>query len=116
MKTYDLVAACNEFKDFNGVCQFPATDLLGLHYGEDRLLIHAVAGACEANRQWGQHGDNSAAYGRLDAMLEYGVVDGNAVHAAIHRAQKIMQVVRQAEDHLRLVFSTRVNSDSGSCE
>jgi hypothetical protein len=91
MKTYDLVAACNGFHDRDGVCQFPAIDLLGLDHEVDKPLIAAVARAYEANRQWADRGDNSAACGALDAMLEFGVVDGDAVHAAIHRARKVMQ-------------------------
>jgi hypothetical protein len=91
MKTNDLVAACNGFKDLDGVYQFPAIDLLGLDSEADKPLIAAVARACEANRQWAERGDNSAAYGELNAMLEFGVVDGDTVHAAIHRARKIMQ-------------------------
>jgi hypothetical protein len=82
-QAYDIVAISPE--------EFPGLTVLGLDCEKpaDKLIRDAVVYATEAKRSWSDHGDNSSGYGKLEAMLQYGLIEQIDVISALHRTRKI---------------------------
>ena len=83
---YDIVAKITNPASFAYMPDFPGSDKLGLDpvVPTQKLICDAVIYALQAGTFWSEFGDNSAAFGKLEAMLEYGIVTTDQINQAIH--------------------------------
>jgi len=65
---------------------FPGCDALGLNPDNptDKITADAIVYAIQAGKTWAADGDNSNAYGRLSAMISFGIVDVASIKQAHH--------------------------------
>ena len=67
---------------------FPGLEVLGLE-PDDKNTINLIVYACQAAQSWADRGDDSAAYGRLETMIEYDIADLAKARTALHRARRL---------------------------
>jgi len=66
--------------------EFPGCDALGLNPDDpdDKLTVHAFGDIFNAVRHWEGRGTNSAPYGHLVALLEYGLTSEEKIKQALN--------------------------------
>ena len=87
---YQLVAlATNASTD----SAFPGLKVLGFELEpmdpDNKNTINLIVYACQAAQSWADRGDDSAAYGRLETMIEYDIADLAKARTALHRARRL---------------------------
>jgi len=87
-KTYDLVAKITNPASRTYMLGFPGLDKLGFKEDEyaskkARVVSNVIIAALEAGRSWKDHGENSKGFGRIEAMLEFGIFEMENIETAL---------------------------------
>jgi hypothetical protein len=82
-KTYDIVSKVNF------VTKFPGCDALELDpdIEQEKIIADAVIYAIQANQGWPGNSDNTQAFGKLAAMIAFGIVDVEVINDVLLRLE-----------------------------
>jgi hypothetical protein len=79
---YDLLAIATNPSSFYAISDFPGCNELGIEE-EESPIIDAIVAILASFVNWIEYGENSASFGRLTAMLSYGIVTKDQIINAL---------------------------------
>lgn len=92
MKAYDAIAKITNPHSFTYMASFPGADKLGLNpdNADDKAVAHLIGLCIRAASDYAECGENSHAYGMVEAMLQYGVVTDEQIERALKNYSDIV--------------------------
>lgn len=82
-ETLDILAIATTDGSFYAITDFPGCDEMDIDSESELNVVEAIFCLLEAKKNWMECGENSAAFGRVDAMINYGIVTTDRIKTAL---------------------------------